>query len=95
MSEEIILEAPLGSQTDPPPIDYTKRLDEFEDEVGNLINRLSLENLTDTPEFILARYVRQSFEAFCKASNSRMNWYDEESTLYHQYSYHQNNTECL
>jgi hypothetical protein len=40
------------------------RKDEFEKELASLINRHSLENGSDTPDFILARFLRQALDAF-------------------------------
>ena len=47
----------------------------FEKELESLINKYSLENLSDTPDFILAEYIQNSLIAFNKAVNHREMWY--------------------
>ena len=44
---------------------------EFEDELAALINKYSLENVSSTPDYILARYLNQCLHAYesCKRSN--------------------------
>lgn len=48
---------------------------EFEKELESLINRYSLENRSDTPDFILAEYLVNCLNAFDIASRSREAWY--------------------
>lgn len=48
---------------------------DFEKELKQLINRYSIENESDTPDFILAQYVRVCLNAFNEASNAREKWY--------------------
>ena len=50
----------------------------FEEELTALINRESKEGESDTPDFILARFMRESYEAFVKATNRREQWYDRK-----------------
>lgn len=47
----------------------------FQKELESLINRYSIENESDTPDFILAQYVRACLTAFATASNARQRWY--------------------
>ncbi len=54
------------------------RYDRFEREVELLINRLSLENDSNTPDFILAKHLRECLEAFVDTSNARERWYGRE-----------------
>jgi hypothetical protein len=47
----------------------------FIHELERIINCASLENESDTPDWILAQYLRDCMKAFTVASNSRRNWY--------------------
>lgn len=44
---------------------------EFERQLENLINMHSLENLSNTSDFVLARFLRQCLEAYNEAVNAR------------------------
>ena len=50
----------------------------FEKELQTLINRCNIENESNTPDFILAQYIRNCLNAFNKACNSREKWYGRE-----------------
>jgi hypothetical protein len=47
----------------------------FRQELEELINRHSLENGSDTPDFILAEYLLESLRAFDRATNARESWF--------------------
>jgi len=47
----------------------------FVTELQHLINKHSQENLSDTPDFILAKYVQMCLEAFAATVRSRDTWY--------------------
>jgi acyl carrier protein len=47
----------------------------FELALENLINRYSIENESDTPDFILAQYLRACLDAFKVAVRERDRWY--------------------
>jgi len=49
----------------------------FTEELTKLINRYYLENESNTPDFILANYLRLSLEAFNVTTNSRSEWYGQ------------------
>lgn len=49
----------------------------FYDELEFLINRYSQENHSDTPDFILASYIRGCLEAFESAVRRRDSWYGD------------------
>lgn len=49
--------------------------EEFKKELADLINRHSLENCSNTPDFILAEYLADCLDQFNKASNAREKWY--------------------
>lgn len=50
-------------------------MSEFERELGNLLNRFSKESGSNTPDFILARYLSYCLEAFNMAMRERRSWY--------------------
>jgi hypothetical protein len=43
-----------------------------------VINETGAENLSNTPDFILAEYLVNCLEAFNQTSNQRSAWYDRE-----------------
>lgn len=47
----------------------------FKEELEKLINRYSIENESDTPDFILADLVRNILNIFAHAVKSREKWY--------------------
>jgi hypothetical protein len=50
-------------------------LSEFEQELQELLNRYSKENESQTPDYILAHYIKYSLKAFNQAVNLREEWY--------------------
>ena len=46
-----------------------------EAEIRSVLNRYSQENYSNTPDFILARYVSKCLDAFNEAVNIREGWY--------------------
>ena len=61
---------------DPSPAEAMNLRAGFESQLASLINRHSLENGSNTPDFILAGYLRSCLEAFDVASVAREGWYD-------------------
>ena len=53
-------------------------MSEFEKELTHLINRNSMENGSNTPDFILAEYMRSCLENFNKTVKARDTWYGVE-----------------
>lgn len=47
----------------------------FEKELENLINKYSIENESNTPDYILAQYMLKCLEAFNEAAKARSKWY--------------------
>jgi hypothetical protein len=47
----------------------------FEKELEQLINRYSVENASNTPDFILAQYVSGCLAVFATAVQQRETWY--------------------
>jgi hypothetical protein len=56
-------------------------MNNFENELATLINRYSKENESNTPDFILARYMSDCLEAFTKASRNRESWYGKSLSI--------------
>jgi len=50
-------------------------MSEFEKELEQLLNRYSKENESQTPDYILAHYIKYSLKAFNQAVNLREEWY--------------------
>lgn len=48
---------------------------DFQNEVQTLINKCSIENESDTPDFILAQYLQDCLDVWEKAVRSRDKWY--------------------
>lgn len=48
----------------------------FEKKLEQLINKYSLENGSDTPDFILAMYLNDCLQAYNKASQAKQKWYN-------------------
>ena len=53
----------------------------FKQALTTLINQYSKENGSDTPDFILAKYLTDTLKAFNRATNTRSVWYDEDECL--------------
>lgn len=51
---------------------------QFEKDLAELINRYSKENDSDTPDFILARYLNAVLDNFSAAVKDREQWYGRE-----------------
>lgn len=58
-------------------VDFKKMLDysKFRKDVENIINKYSLENNSDTPDFILAEYLSDCLKTFDKTINRREIYY--------------------
>jgi hypothetical protein len=54
------------------------RATELQESLRRLINRLSLENGSNTPDFILADYLIESLKAYERANQRRDRWYGFE-----------------
>jgi hypothetical protein len=52
---------------------------EFRKDIQDLINRHSVENGSDTPDFILARFLADCLEAFDSAVRTRDDWYGHKA----------------
>jgi hypothetical protein len=58
-----------------------ERNSEFRNALAALINRNSMENGSDTPDFILARYLVDCLEVFDRAVIAREKWYDRDEEM--------------
>ena len=52
---------------------------DFERELSALINRHSLEGESDTPDFILAKYMAGCLKMFALATQERTRWHDDNA----------------
>jgi hypothetical protein len=52
-----------------------EQLAEFEEELQKLVNRFSIENGSNTPDFVLAGFLVYALHAFDHAVQKRDNWY--------------------
>lgn len=50
----------------------------FLNELTELINRHTKENGSNTPDFILAKYLEDSLRVFNEAVNTRSDWYSKD-----------------
>jgi hypothetical protein len=56
-------------------------MSEFRDDLDKLLNRASMENGSNTPDFILAEFLHDSLRAFDSAVNAREKWYNRPPQL--------------
>ena len=59
------------------PHQYLDKL--FQDELEELINRYCQENESNTPDFILAEYMKKCLDAFNESVHRREAWYGREA----------------
>lgn len=52
----------------------------FREEVEQLINKHSIENNSNTPDFVLAEYLANCLQAFNNAINKRESWHKNGTT---------------
>ncbi len=50
----------------------------FKKELESLINKNSMENGSNTPDFILAEYLMDCLKAYDKLENARAKWYNNQ-----------------
>lgn len=51
----------------------------FEKELTSLINKYSMENTSDTPDFILSQYIEGCLVVFNRAVLQRDQWYKDDA----------------
>lgn len=54
---------------------------QFIDDIASVLNKHSAENDSNTPDFILAEYLCDCFEAFTKISRERERWYGKSLSI--------------
>ena len=59
---------------------------EFRNELEALLNKYSMENGSDTPDFILAEYLVRCLEAFNDTVGHREMWYGRKNPTFHHSS---------
>ena len=52
---------------------------EMEEEIRSIINKCSRENVSNTPDFVLAQYLIACLEAFERATQQREHWYGRDA----------------
>jgi hypothetical protein len=50
-------------------------VDSLTTSIAEAVNRHSAESRSDTPDFVLARFLRECLQAFDQATNERTSWY--------------------
>ncbi|MFA5766440.1 MAG: hypothetical protein WC919_00765 [Candidatus Paceibacterota bacterium] len=53
----------------------------FQEELSQLINRYSLENGSNTPDFLLALYLQQCLSTFNDVMRKREDWYGRRCSI--------------
>lgn len=61
-------------------MDYEQRIQEFEKRLEHLINEYGLENRSNTPDFILAKYLVMCLVSVNHAIGTRDVWYGKPVT---------------
>lgn len=56
-------------------------LEDLAKEFAKVINKMSLENQSDTPDFIIGEYLADCFVIFNDAVNERTRWYSKSSKV--------------
>lgn len=52
----------------------------FEKELEKLINKYNMENESNTPDFILAEYLKSCLDSFAITTRARDKWHGNKST---------------
>lgn len=65
--------------TPEPTEKFDTKIDNFRKELERLLNCMSTENRSDTPDFILAQYITDCLEAYDRAVNRREVWYGRKT----------------
>jgi len=56
-------------------------MDQFECDLAAAVNRCSRENVSNTPDFILAEFMERCLQAFEAASKRREDWYGQHLSI--------------
>ncbi len=60
----------------------SEKQERLADDIRSAINRVSRENVSNTPDFILAEYLLSCLDAFEKASLAREKWYGQHLHIF-------------
>jgi hypothetical protein len=60
------------------PVDFESQMKEFREKLTDLLNSVSMENRSNTPDFILSELLAGCLDAFDKATNARTAWYGQK-----------------
>lgn len=64
---------------------YKYKKTKIEKEICSVINRYSAENQSNTPDFILAKFLMGCLNTFNKATNLRSEWYKKEVSVWNKH----------
>ena len=67
---------PLDQMELTPEMKYSKNRDALVKDIAKVLNTHSMENRSNTPDFILAEHLVGCLEVFDKATNRRSEWYN-------------------
>lgn len=71
------------------PMEKYKMNTKFQEELRELINRNSMENGSNTPDFILSEFLNGCLKCFDDSTTKRSKWYGNDGkTKYEQIRYH-------
>jgi hypothetical protein len=59
-------------------IQRNRKLADFESALRRLVNSESLEQYCDIPDYVIASYLRMSFENLCMTAEFKVNWKPED-----------------
>lgn len=71
----ILLDGAVLYDSDQEAVKEVEESSGFEEDLRALLNRYSMENASDTPDFILARFVMMTLQAHTEATERRDEWY--------------------
>lgn len=54
---------------------------DFRDEIRTVLNRYSMENGSNTPDFVLAKFLKNCLHTFDLAVKERDNWYGGKQSI--------------
>jgi hypothetical protein len=60
-------------------MDLTEFQSQFEKDLTRLINQYSVENISNTPDYILAQYLNRCLSAFNTGVQQRETWYKRDA----------------
>lgn len=61
------------------PTSKPTKLSSFQFELASLLNKHSLENYCNTPDFIIAEYLTECFKNYCKTKQDNDHWHKSKT----------------